>query len=204
MPDSKVSQVPIFTPPSSQRSANESSGPIDLIDVTAEERWHSCRISADVAIALGISVDDLTHGKGTYMVRISVTEADVNVLFNPGYLEFLGKSDSFVVSGLTSGSHRVEIHPNSGPGAKDGGVFKLFGGGNPFTGALIPTNARVTLWRDELSIEGTEELEHASSGSNRRTSGARISDAQAGFDQPIKGNRVRWLMALPMLWLPLL
>ncbi len=159
MPDSKVSQVPIFTAPASRRVQGASSEGSDAAEVSPAERWQSCRISADVATALGIPVADLESDKRAYGVRISVTEADINVLFNPGYVEFLGKSDRFVVSGLTNGSHRVEIYSNSGPGARDGGVFKLFGGGNPFTGADIPTNARVTLWRDELSVDRVEKPE---------------------------------------------
>ncbi len=134
MPDSKVSQVPIHA-----RKAAE---------VPPGKRWRGCRISADVAGELGIPLARLIHS-GTYEVRIGVTDDDVNLLFNPAYVEYLGKSESFVVEGVASGSHRVEIYANSGPGAKDGGVFKLFGGSNPFAGASIPTNARVTLCREE-------------------------------------------------------
>ncbi len=170
----RVSQVPIFalsaplarhaasaplarhaaSAPPTRHAVSPPSAPSDgdVAELSSAERWNCCRISADVAAALGIPVDDLEAGEGSYQVRISVTEADVNVLFNPGYLEFLGKSDCFVACGLASGSHRVEIHPNSGPGAKDGGVFKLFGGGNPFSGTRIPTNARVTLWIEELAV----------------------------------------------------
>ncbi len=198
MPDIKVSQVPIFTAPESRRTRSASPGRSDVTEVSTdaaqvspEERWQGCRISADVAVALGIPADDLASGKGGYRVRISVTEADVNVLFNPGYVEFLGKSDSFVVDGLTSGSHRVEIHANSGPGMRDGGVFKLFGGGNPFTGADIPTNARVTLWRDELSVDRDEKLDSQGGKRSRR-----LEVAFAGAGRPAKRDKVRWLMAL--------
>ncbi len=195
MPDSRVSRVPIFTAPRARHTGAAA-------ELPAEERWQSCRISADVATALGIPAADLSHGAETYQVRISVTEADVNVLFNPGYLEFLGKSDSFVVSGLANGSHRVEIHPNSGPGAKDGGVFKLFGGGNPFTGASIPTNARVTLWRDELSPDRVEEPADGTGDDEDRHARSGADAAPDRFGRP-KRDKARWLMALPMLCLPL-
>ncbi len=147
MPETKVSQVPIFTADAAGAAA----------DLSPDERWHGCRISADIAAALEIPAEDLRRGACDHQVRISVTEADVNVLFNPGYLEFLGVSDTFVVRGIAGGQQRVEIHGNSGPGTRDGGVFKLFGGGNPFTGSRIPTNARVTLWREELAVRRIEE-----------------------------------------------
>lgn len=140
----KVSQIPIHAVGESaarQRGEN--------VEISASRRWGCCRISADVADALDIPLDRL-HNGDIFQVRICVTEADVNVLYNPGYVEFLGKSDSFVIEGLASGSHRVEIHANSGPGAKDGGVYKLYGGGNPFAGFSVPTNARVSLCREQL------------------------------------------------------
>ncbi len=142
--DQRVSQVPIHTisAPPARLTCEEA-------DISPSRRWGCCRISADVASALDIPLDRLRNGD-IFQIRICVTQADVNVLYNPGYVEFLGKSDSFVIEGLAGGSHRVEIHGNSGPGAKDGGVFKLFGGGSPFTGSCIPTNARVSLCREHL------------------------------------------------------
>ena len=137
----RVSQVPIYVigaPP-----ARDEAG------ISDSRRWGCCRISADVASALDIPLDRLKNGD-IFQVRICVTQADVNLLYNPGYVEFVGKSDSFVVEGLASGSHRVEIYANSGPGAKDGGVYKLYGGGNPFAGAQLPAGARVSLCREHL------------------------------------------------------
>ncbi len=139
MHDLSVSQVPIHAR--------------DAVEMSSAKRTGCCRISPDVASELDIPLDRLASGYGFYRVQICVTEGDVNVLYNPGYVEFLGKSESFVVDGIAGGSHRVEIYANSGPGAKDGGVFKLYGGGNPFAGALVPTNARVTLCR-QVAPEG--------------------------------------------------
>ncbi len=134
MPDFRVSQVPIHAR--------------DAAEVSLARRWECCRISLDVARELNIPLGRDAVDGGFYRVRICVTDADVNLLFNPSYVEYLGKCESFVVEGLTGGSHRVEIYANSGPGAKDGGVFKLYGGDNPFAGARLPTNARVTLCRE--------------------------------------------------------
>lgn len=145
MPASGISQVPIhaISAPLVRHAGV-------AFDVSPAKRWDCCRISADVAQALHIPHDGLNIGRRVYQVRICVTQADVNVLYNPGYIDFLGKSDSFVVERIVGGSQRVEIYANSGPGARDGGVFKLYGGGNPFAGTHVPTNARVSLCRDEL------------------------------------------------------
>ncbi len=208
MPDSRISQVPIHYVSAPPARHIDNAAPVhsdavcapparrisDAIDVPPAERWERCRISADVASALGIPADRLTGGESTYRVRIGVTQADVNVLFNPGYVEFLGKSESFVVDGIASGSQRVEIYPNSGPGAKDGGVFKLYGGGNPFAGTRIPTNARVTLWREELVANRVEKAACGSGdGAARRVAGDPNAGARAGNRRPRKS---RWLRAL--------
>ena len=186
----KVSQVPIFPIGASQAP------PADEGKVSPTRRWQSCKISADIATALGIPVEGLRNGEGTHQVRIGVTEADVNVLFNPGYLEFLGKSECFVVDGIATGSQRVEIHPNSGPGTKDGGVFKLFGGGNPFTGGHIPTNARVTLRREELTADRAEKL---AGGENPDRHAMESADCTgAGVRRSRKRSKTRWLLALPL------
>ncbi len=87
-----VSQVPIF--------ACEDAG------ISASRRWGCCKISADVASALSIPLDRL-HNGDIFQVRICVTQADVNVLYNPGYVEFLGKCEIFIVEGLASGSQLV-------------------------------------------------------------------------------------------------
>ncbi len=129
----RVSQVPIYA----------------MNAEAAGQRRDRCRISADVAVDLGIPLDRMVNGRAC-QVRIGVTDADVNLLFSPAYVDYVGKSASLVVEGMASGSHRVEIYANSGPGAKDGGVFRLFGGGNPFAGSSVPTNAGVTLCREEL------------------------------------------------------
>ena len=110
-----------------------------------ERRGH-CKISEDLATELGMR-QDLAAGE-TVHLRIEVTARDVNTLYNPGCADFLGRAATFVVDEIIAGSERVEIHPNSRPGAKDGGVFELFGQvGNPFAGVSIPANARVTLSR---------------------------------------------------------
>ena len=142
MPNPRISQIPIYaiSAPLARHACGDA-------ETSPESRWHCCKISADIASALNIPLDDLNGGSRVYRVRICVTQADVNVLYNPGYLDFLGKSESFVVDGLAAGSQRVEIYANSGPGAKDGGVYKLYGGDNPFAGASVPTNARVSLYR---------------------------------------------------------
>ena len=162
----------------------------DTAELSPTDRWERCRISADIASALDIPADGLRSGE--YQVRIGVTQADVNVLFNPGYLEFLGKSESFVVGGVASGSQRVEIYSNSGPGAKDGGVFKLYGGGNPFAGADIPTNARVTLWREELVVSQPDSRACGSGDSSTR----RPVDPEGRVRGGVRPRRKsRWLRA---------
>ena len=191
MPDSRISQIPIFA------IGHAVAGPTavdtnDTAELSPADRWERCRISADIASALDIPADGLRSGE--YQVRVGVTEADVNVLFNPGYLEYLGKSESFVVGGVASGSQRVEIYPNSGPGAKDGGVFRLFGGGNPFAGADIPTNARVSLWREEL---GARRADPRACGTEESLPGRSTVDLEprvrAGVRRP---RKARWLRAL--------
>ena len=146
MPNPSISQVPIYavSAPPARHAGDEA-------EASPARRWDRCRISADIASALNLPVEAVRGGSPVFQVRICVTEADVNVLYNPGYLDFLGRSERFVVEGLAAGSQRVEIYANSGPGAKDGGVYKLYGGGNPFAGVSLPTNARVSLCR-ELSV----------------------------------------------------
>ena len=128
----RIGQVPIYTIPSG--------------DPSPTERSQHCKVSADVADSLGVSLDLLAGGR--VWVLLSVTRDDVNVLFNPGNVDFLGRTATFVIDEIVGGSHRVEIHPNSGPGERDGGVHRLYGSAsNPFLGTSIPTNARVTLSR---------------------------------------------------------
>lgn len=137
----KIGQVPIY--------------PIPTADPSPTERREHCKVSADVADELGVSLELLAGGR--VRILLSVTRRDVNVLFNPGYVDFLGQAASFTVDEIVAGSHRVEIHPNSGPGERDGGVYRLYGSaGNPFLGASIPTNARVTLSRVDADRGGIE------------------------------------------------
>ncbi len=63
----QVAQVPIHTTSSPDPSP-------------VEQRRH-CKVSADVADSLGASLDLLAGGR--VRIRVSVTRADVNVLFNP-------------------------------------------------------------------------------------------------------------------------
>ncbi len=158
MPEPAISRIPIYA-----RDAAESS---------PERRWECCRISADLASALDIPLDRLRAGR-VYQVRVSVTSADVNMLYNPGYVEFLDKSESFIVEGLTRGSQRIEIYANSGPGSKDGGVYRLFGGGNPFAGISVPTNARVSLSLEAVT-KGRRLIERGTAAS--AGAGTRFAD----------------------------
>ena len=152
MSEPAITQVPIHA-----RAAAE---------LSPEHRWECCRISADVASALGVPLDHLRAGRA-YRVRVCVTPADVNVLYNPTYVEFVGKSESFVVEGLAEGSQRVEIYANSGPGQRDGGIYKLFGGGDPFAGMSVPANARVSLCRESIS-GGRGSIERCAAAASTR------------------------------------
>ncbi len=103
-----------------------------------------CKLSVDLARLMRI-LPALQAGEAK-SIGICVTRQDVNTLYNPGYADYLGCHATFVVDEIVAGSQRVEITPNSRPGAKDGGIFRLYGRpGNPLVGISIPTNAWVTL-----------------------------------------------------------
>ncbi|MEM7355096.1 MAG: hypothetical protein AAF657_30080 [Acidobacteriota bacterium] len=118
-----------------------------------QARRGHCKVSEDLAERLGISAS-VCAGQ-PIRLRVAVTASDVHTLYNADYADFLGSNAHFYVDEVIAGSERIEIYPNSGPGAKDGGVFELFGRtGNPFAGVRIPAGARVTLsvvrspWRE--------------------------------------------------------
>lgn len=98
----------------------------------APSRREHCKVSADVAAALGI------HAGLPRPVQVRLQVAAADTSRKPRYGWFAGASAVFTVAGIASGRRTVRLHSDSAAGAV-GGVRKLFHQGS------IPHLATVTL-----------------------------------------------------------